>query len=232
MAPHRLHLEARPYSERVEPVEITPVELRRLEPLTPCLQSDVYARSNCADLARQLSVSSREIPLRIPVNGTLMARDLDWPGLDPVWSVAVCAAPGPVSLPGRPGGDAEGDDGVDRPATRPDGEHDQCEQHPAAWAAHLRFWVSSPAVAPEPSRSPRRCSTWPTGSCPSHSPGPSPRPSGAFVKAKGNPPQRDGGVESTHAGHPAAAPDKRHATLAATKLVSHGTGLAHDLLST
>src|SRR5215475_1100759 len=27
---------------------------------------------------------------------------------------------------------------------------------PAAWAAHIRFWVPSPAVAPEPSRAPRR----------------------------------------------------------------------------
>ena len=31
--------------------------------MTPCLQSDVYARCDGADLARQLSVSSREIPL-------------------------------------------------------------------------------------------------------------------------------------------------------------------------
>ena len=27
---------------------------------------------------------------------------------------------------------------------------------PAAWAAHIRFWVPSPAVAPDPSRQPRR----------------------------------------------------------------------------
>ena len=42
--------------------------------MTPCLQSDVYARCDRADLARQLSVSSREIPLLTPANGTLMAR--------------------------------------------------------------------------------------------------------------------------------------------------------------
>jgi hypothetical protein len=40
----------------------------------PCLQSDVSARCDRADLARRLSVSSREIPQRTPVNGTLMAR--------------------------------------------------------------------------------------------------------------------------------------------------------------
>ena len=40
----------------------------------PCLQSDVYARRDGADLVRQLSVmSSREIPLLTPGNGTLMA---------------------------------------------------------------------------------------------------------------------------------------------------------------
>src|SRR4029453_18507687 len=58
---------------------------------TPCLQSDVSARSNYADLARQLSVSSRAIPLLTPANGTLMVRDLDSPGLateklHPTWS--------------------------------------------------------------------------------------------------------------------------------------------------
>ena len=36
--------------------------------MTPCLQSDVYARCDGADLARQLSVSSREIPLLTPAN--------------------------------------------------------------------------------------------------------------------------------------------------------------------
>jgi hypothetical protein len=63
-----------------------------------CLQSDVYTRSDSADLAGQLSVSSREIPLLTPGNGTLMARDLDSPGLDPLWLAAVCAAPGPVHV--------------------------------------------------------------------------------------------------------------------------------------
>ena len=41
MAPHRLHLEAQPYSGRVEPVEITPVELKKTrtpDPLTHSLQ--------------------------------------------------------------------------------------------------------------------------------------------------------------------------------------------------
>jgi hypothetical protein len=46
------------------------VELRGLEPLTPCLQSDVFARCGAADLASQLSASSREIPLLTPGNGT------------------------------------------------------------------------------------------------------------------------------------------------------------------
>ena len=44
------------------------VELGGLEPPTPCLQSDVSARCGHADLASQLSVSSREIPLPTPVN--------------------------------------------------------------------------------------------------------------------------------------------------------------------
>jgi len=52
------------------------VELRGLEPLTPCLQSDVSVRPRGADLARQLSGSRLEIPLRTPANGTLTARDL------------------------------------------------------------------------------------------------------------------------------------------------------------
>ena len=43
---------------------------------------------------------------------------------------AVCAAPGSVSFPDRPGGDAEGDDGVDRPAARPDSDDSQREQNP------------------------------------------------------------------------------------------------------
>jgi hypothetical protein len=48
--------------------DITP--LCRGPALTPCLQSDVFACSSHADLAGQLSVSSREIPQRTPVNGT------------------------------------------------------------------------------------------------------------------------------------------------------------------
>jgi hypothetical protein len=39
-----------------------------------CLQSDVFVCCDSADLARQLSVSSREIPLLTSGNGTLMAR--------------------------------------------------------------------------------------------------------------------------------------------------------------
>ena len=54
------------------------VELRGLEPLTPCLQSDVFTRDARADLARRLSVSSREVPLPTPVNGTLMTRRACW----------------------------------------------------------------------------------------------------------------------------------------------------------
>jgi hypothetical protein len=46
------------------------VELRGLEPLTPCLQSDVSRRCDRADLASQLSVSSREVPLLTSANGT------------------------------------------------------------------------------------------------------------------------------------------------------------------
>jgi hypothetical protein len=57
-------------------LDFAEVELRGLEPLTPCLQSDVFVCCDRADLAGQLSVSSREIPLLTPVNGTLMARDL------------------------------------------------------------------------------------------------------------------------------------------------------------
>jgi len=42
--------------------------------MTPCLQSDVSVRHGGADLARLLSVSSREIPPLTPVNDALMAR--------------------------------------------------------------------------------------------------------------------------------------------------------------
>src|SRR6476661_1356654 len=72
------------------------------------------------------SVNDRESPWVTLLTGTRRAR----PDLKAVRSAAVCAAPGPVSLPDRPGGDAEGDDGVDRPAARPDSDHDQGEQDP------------------------------------------------------------------------------------------------------
>ena len=49
---------------------VSQVELGGLEPPTPCLQSDVYVCPRGADLAIRLSVSSREIPQRTPVNGT------------------------------------------------------------------------------------------------------------------------------------------------------------------
>jgi hypothetical protein len=52
------------------------VELRGLEPLTPCLQSDVFACVSGSDLHSRLSVRDRHVPLRTGVNGTLMARDL------------------------------------------------------------------------------------------------------------------------------------------------------------
>ena len=55
-------------------MEQVKVELGGLEPPAPCLQSDVYVCPRGADLAIRLSVSSREIPQRTPVNGTLMAR--------------------------------------------------------------------------------------------------------------------------------------------------------------
>ena len=45
-----------------------------------------------------------------------------------VWSAAVCAVPGPVSFPGRPSGDAERDDGIDRPPAWPDGDDRQGEE--------------------------------------------------------------------------------------------------------
>ena len=54
--------------------DVSSVELRGLEPLTPCLQSDVFAGSGGADLAGRLPVSSREIPLLTPANATLMSR--------------------------------------------------------------------------------------------------------------------------------------------------------------
>jgi hypothetical protein len=56
------------------PGSFSQVELRGLEPLTPCLQSDVFVCCGYADLVRQLSASSREVPLVTMLNGTLMAR--------------------------------------------------------------------------------------------------------------------------------------------------------------
>jgi hypothetical protein len=53
------------------------VELRGLEPLTRCLQSDVYVCRDRADLVSQLPVGSRSVPLVAVINGTLMARRLD-----------------------------------------------------------------------------------------------------------------------------------------------------------
>jgi hypothetical protein len=48
------------------------VELGGLE-ADLCLQSDVFVCHDHADLARQLSVNSREIPQATLANGTLMA---------------------------------------------------------------------------------------------------------------------------------------------------------------
>jgi hypothetical protein len=50
------------------------VELRGLEPLTPCLQIGLSTHGQGADLVSKLSVSIREVPLVTEVNGTLMAR--------------------------------------------------------------------------------------------------------------------------------------------------------------
>ena len=63
-----------PASQVIFVREFCLVELRGLEPLTPCLQSDVYERGGHADLVSQLPVSSRGVPLVTMVNGTLMAR--------------------------------------------------------------------------------------------------------------------------------------------------------------
>ena len=71
------------------------MELRGLEPLTPSLQSGVSARCGNADLAGQLSVSSHEIPLPTPANGTLngtaifgtgcQSSRVSWPVLALLW---------------------------------------------------------------------------------------------------------------------------------------------------
>jgi hypothetical protein len=50
------------------------VELRGLEPLTPCLQIAVSSWADIADLGKLLSAVDRTVPLRTVVNGTLMAR--------------------------------------------------------------------------------------------------------------------------------------------------------------
>ncbi len=54
------------------PGSFSQVELRGLEPLTLCLQSDVFVCRDCADLVSRLSVSSREIPLGTPANDAPM----------------------------------------------------------------------------------------------------------------------------------------------------------------
>ena len=50
------------------------MELRGLEPLTPCLQIGLSTCGHAADLVSGLSVSDRNVPLLTGVNGTLMAR--------------------------------------------------------------------------------------------------------------------------------------------------------------
>src|SRR4029077_5561842 len=83
------------------------VELGGLEPPTPCSQSDVSARCGHADLASQLSVSSREIPRPPPVNGTLMA-PRSWglaasSCLRASWLVLALLWPPPLRDPGQTG---------------------------------------------------------------------------------------------------------------------------------
>jgi hypothetical protein len=53
---------------------LTWVELRGLEPLTPCLQIGLSLYCQGADLANGLSVRDRGVPLVTVVNGTSMAR--------------------------------------------------------------------------------------------------------------------------------------------------------------
>ena len=55
---------------------LTWVELGGLEPPTPCLQSDVYARVLGPDLRNRVSLSDRYVPLE--TGGTLMTGS--WPG--------------------------------------------------------------------------------------------------------------------------------------------------------
>jgi hypothetical protein len=53
---------------------LTCVELRGLEPLTPCLQIAVIVRVTGSELDDRPPVSDRGVPLLTGVNGTLMAR--------------------------------------------------------------------------------------------------------------------------------------------------------------
>jgi hypothetical protein len=87
----------------VSPGSFSQVELRGLEPLTPCLQSDVFIRVSGLDLRDRLSLSDRHVPLWHGGNGTLMARDLGLGGRKNVWPWPGCArgvitlsAPGPA----------------------------------------------------------------------------------------------------------------------------------------
>jgi hypothetical protein len=50
------------------------VELRGLEPLTPCLQIAVTGRVTCRELGCCVSATDLGIPAVTGVNGTLMAR--------------------------------------------------------------------------------------------------------------------------------------------------------------
>jgi len=50
------------------------VELRGLEPLTPCLQIGLSTCGQDADLASEVPASIRDVPLATGVNGTLMAQ--------------------------------------------------------------------------------------------------------------------------------------------------------------
>ena len=50
------------------------VELRGLEPLTPCLQIAVISRVMCCELRCCMAVADRGVPAVTSVNGTLMAR--------------------------------------------------------------------------------------------------------------------------------------------------------------
>jgi hypothetical protein len=47
----------------IRPGSFDLVELRGLEPLTPCLQSDVFSHVSGLDLGNRLSLSDRYVPL-------------------------------------------------------------------------------------------------------------------------------------------------------------------------